>query len=186
MSLRRDALVAAAGVVRDVDRLARRKRGLVGTVGEFEVWPGALTAVVGRVDMSVDVRSADVIVQDETIRAVHESAWTRANAGNVKLEVSEVSDVAPTMLPAWLRRTLTMVAGRIVDRPRVMTSGAGHDAAIFARRIPSGMVFVPCRGGISHSPEEWTSSHHVTLGTNVLRKTVVELDHLITKSLDRS
>lgn len=184
MPLRRDALVAAAGVVTDVDRLARKRRGLVGTVGEFSVSPGAMTAVAGSVDMSIDVRSADVMIQEDTIQRAQESAWTRASEQGVALEVSDVSDVAPIMLPAWLRRILTDVARAVTETPRVMTSGAGHDAAIVARKIPAGMVFVPCRGGISHSPEEWASPRHIALGTDVLINAVLQLDQTLSDSAD--
>jgi len=179
MPIRRDALVAAAAVVGDVDRLARRTRGLVGTVGEFTVHPNALTAVPGKVELSVDVRSADVVVQEETIEAVMEAAARHCAARGVDLEVDDVSSVAPVMLPSWLRRSLTDVARRFTPRPRVMTSGAGHDAAIMARRVPAGMVFIPCRGGVSHSPEEWASTDQIALGTQVLTAGVVELDGML-------
>lgn len=184
MPIRRDALVVAAGLVTDVDCLARKKRGLVGTVGEFHVWPGAMTAVVGRVDMSIDVRSADVMIQEQTIRGVRESARGRASDQGVKLEVADVSNVAPIMLPVWLRKILTKSARRVTERPRVMTSGAGHDAAIMARKIPAGMVFIPCRGGISHSPAEWTSTRHIALGSQVLTDAVIELDQTLSSAAE--
>ena len=186
MPLRRDALVAAAGLVMDVDRLARRTRGLVGTVGEFAVVPGAMTAVAGSVDMSVDVRSADVMIQEDTILAVEDSAQSRATRQGVSLTVQDVSNVAPIMLPAWVRHSLTDVARRLTERPRVMTSGAGHDAAIMARQIPSGMIFLPCRGGVSHSPEEWASPRHIALGTTVMADAVVDLDRLLAENLGES
>lgn len=179
MRLRRDALVAAAEVALEMNRLANQARGLVGTVGEFKVTPSAMTAVPGQVDLSVDVRSTDVVLQERTIRAVIAAAETAARRRDVDLEIQDVSSVAPIFLPSWLRQAVADVGRRITGRARIMTSGPGHDAAIMARRVHSSVIFIPCRRGISHSPEEWASPDHLTIGTRVLARALLEADRLI-------
>jgi hydantoinase/carbamoylase family amidase len=181
MRLRRDALVTASEIVLEVERVARRARELVGTVGEFRVHPGAMTAVPGRVDLSVDVRSTDVILQERAIQRVIAAAESQAVRRRVEVDVRDVSAVAPVLLPSWLRRSLADAGRKVVGRTRVMTSGAGHDAAIMARRVHAGMVFIPCRGGISHSREEWASPDHLATGTQVLAEAVVDIDRRISQ-----
>jgi hydantoinase/carbamoylase family amidase len=176
MRLRRDALAAAAELVLEVERLAMRSRELVGTVGEFDVRPGAMTAVPGEVDLSVDVRSTDVVLQERTMMAVIAAAEARALRREIQVRVDDMSSVAPILLPTWLSRQLSEVGTRVAGRARIMTSGAGHDAAILARRVVAGMIFIPCRRGISHSPEEWVSPDHIATGARVLAESVLAVD----------
>lgn len=180
MPLRRDALTAGSEIALQVERLGRRARGLVATVGEFAVDPGAMTAVPGRVDLSVDVRSMDVVLQENTSAAVLAAAQSICSKRRIDLTAREVSNVAPIMLPAWLQHILARVGRRISGTARLMTSGAGHDSAIIARRIPAGMLFIPCREGISHSPFEHVAPEHLATGTHVLAASVVEVDQRIT------
>lgn len=181
MRLRRDALVAASEVVLEVERVALGARELVGTVGEFRVHPSAMTAVPGRVDLSIDVRSTDVILQERAIQRVIAAAESQSVRRRVEVDVRDVSAVAPVLLPSWLRRSIADAAGRVSGRTRTMTSGAGHDAAIMARRVHAGMVFIPCRGGISHSREEWASPDHLATGAQVLAEAVLDIDRRVSE-----
>lgn len=181
MRLRRDALLAASEVVLEVERVARTARELVGTVGEFLVHPGAMTAVPGRVDLSVDVRSTDVILQERAIQRVIAAAESQSARRRVDVDVRDISAVAPVLLPSWLRRSIAEAGRKVLGRMRTMTSGAGHDAAIMARRVHAGMIFIPCRGGISHSREEWASPDHLATGTQVLAEAIVDVDRRISE-----
>ncbi|MGH3762971.1 Zn-dependent hydrolase [Actinophytocola sp.] len=176
MRLRRDALVAAAEVVVAVHRLVRRAEDLVGTVGELTVHPGAMTAVPGRVDLGVDVRGTDARVQERTIQQVIEAARAACRDHDVELEVDDVSDVPPVELSPWLRDVVAGAARRVTGRARVLTSGAGHDAGVTARRIPTSVIFIPCRDGVSHSPAEWAAPEHLATGTQVLAQAVLDVD----------
>lgn len=179
MGLRRDALAAASEVVLEVERLARRARELVGTVGEFRVHPGAMTQVPGRVDLSIDVRSTDVVLQEQTIRRAIAAVEAQAVRRDIEVAVRDVSAVSPVLLPSWLRRVIADAGRRVAGTARSMTSGAGHDAAIMARRVHAGMVFIPCKGGISHSPAEWASPEDIATGTQVLADAVLAADQHI-------
>lgn len=185
MRMRRDALLAASEVVLEVERVVRAARELVGTVGEFRVHPGAMTAVPGRVDLSVDVRSTDVILQERAIQRVISAAESQSARRRVDVDVRDVSAVAPVLLPSWLRRSIAEAGRRVLGRMRTMTSGAGHDAAIMARRVHAGMVFIPCRGGISHSREEWASPDHLATGTQVLAEAIVDVDRRMSEFTPR-
>lgn len=176
MWLRRDALVAAAEVVVAVQRLARQGENLVGTVGELAVHPGAMTAVPGRVDLGVDVRGTDARVQERTIQQVIEAARTACADHGVELDIDDVSDVPPVDLSPWLRDVVAGAARRVTGRARILTSGAGHDAGVTARRIPTSVIFIPCRDGVSHSPAEWAEPEHLATGARVLAQAVIDVD----------
>lgn len=176
MSLRRDALLGGAEVALYAEEQARRCHGVVATTGEFTVHPNTLTAVPGRIELGIDVRSADVVLQSRMAAKIEEAARATCDGRNLGLHVERVSDSAPTMLPVWLQRSLTAASRAVTGRSRIMTSGAGHDSQIVARTVPAGMIFIPCRAGVSHDPAEYASEAHLLLGTEVLSKAIIDLD----------
>jgi allantoate deiminase len=181
MSYREDALAAAAEVVLAAESIANepRRRATVATVGRLDVYPNSITTIPGEVALYLDVRDVDSDRQRATARDIVSRAQQAAERRNVSLEYEVVSDTSPTVLPIWLRDQTTKVCQRLGIPYRVTSSGAGHDAAILSRFVPSAMIFVPSHEGLSHCPEEWTSIEDITAGTRVLAESVLEIDSFL-------
>ena len=97
----------------------------------------------------------------------------------IDVAVEVIADTSPVVLPIWIRGVTGAVCGDLGYRYKVMTSGAGHDAQIVNSIASAGMILVPSRDGLSHVPEEWTSTSDVARGVDVLRTSVVRLDALL-------
>ncbi len=154
MALRRDALGAAAEFVTAVEAVARHEDGVVATVGELEVVPGARNVIPGRVVLSLDVRHAVDSVRESVVTRLRDRARTIADARHVGLEWQ----VGPGTASVECATELTeLVADAVVDagHPVVrLASGAGHDAVMLSTIAPVAMLFVRCAGGVSHNPAE--------------------------------
>lgn len=181
MTARADALVAAADLVTAVERLAlERSRGdahFAATVGEFAILPGAANVVPSSARLLIDARAErrddmDAFLVD-LARVATEIVGRRAVA---IAEPRLVSDNLPTPSDPALVALLEAAADVAGATHRRMASGAGHDMAFFARIAPAAMLFVPCRAGRSHSPDEWAEPAAIALGTDVLIETIRRLD----------
>jgi allantoate deiminase len=187
MSSRSDALMAAAEIALTVESLATdpRHRGTRATVGRLDVSPNSITTIPGRVTMVADIRDVDSdrqrLAASEIVQRAH---WISERRG-VGLEVEVIADTSPAVLSMWLRELSSAVCGELGLNYRIMSSGAGHDAAILARLVPAAMVFVPSRDGSSHVPEEWTSAADIARGVDVLFRTVLKLDRFLADQAER-
>ena len=172
MNLRDDALVKAAGLVTTLNRLFRSAGpGLVGTIGEMKVLPGAFNIIPGSVEMSLDLRSMWKTPLERVrgrmrkiIRSVEGAGLEMLNSkGGVRMD------------PAVMNALILSCRERGVGWKR-LGSGAGHDAMTFpAQGIPAGMIFIPCKGGKSHCPEEAIRWEDAALGAQILADTVVRM-----------
>jgi allantoate deiminase len=154
MHLRHDAMSAAAEWILEVERVAKREKGLVATVGRITATPNAANVVAGKVSVSLDVRhkSNDVRARAAEFLAVQaeEIAHRRGLTAERKLLLNQP---AVSMDPFLLDQIEQAVRKTGCSTHR-MVSGAGHDAMILAEKIPSAMIFLRTRGGISHHPSE--------------------------------
>jgi allantoate deiminase len=167
MDARHDALAAAAEWVVAVEARGRATDGLVATVGELEVHPGARNVIPGAVEASLDIRHADDAARHVALAELRERAGAAAAARGVGLEWDDRADVAATALDTGLVERLA--AAGAGER---LTSGAGHDAATIAGLAPAAMLFVRCPGGISHNPAESVEEADVVVALDVLERTV--------------
>lgn len=168
MWLRRDALVAASEFVLAVDRRARMHATTVATVGRLDVEPDSLTTVPGRVVLGLDVRDIDSERQRDLAEALLDDAVRIAAGREVTVNARRLSDQSPVALHGSMQSVLAGAASRL-DLPFItMASGASHDAAHLAKHLPTGMVFVPCREGISHSPVEHADPQHIARAVDVV------------------
>jgi allantoate deiminase len=176
MDGRRDALCAAAELVLAVERAASAEPGTVGTVGQVAVEPGAGNVIPGAVELSLDLRHQDDAVRARVVAGLRERAAEIAAARGVEVgwELRQESAAVPTD-PALSRRLADAVAaaGLPVER---LPSGAGHDAAAVAAIAPVAMLFVRCRGGISHHPDEAVEPADVGVALDVLERFLVAPD----------
>jgi allantoate deiminase len=154
MGLRRDALCAAAEFVSAVETVAREEDGVVATVGELEVQPGASNVIPARAALSLDLRHSQDSVRGRVAALLSRRAGAIADARALGLEwhvVQETQAVACSPELTKLLADAVASSGQPVVR---LPSGAGHDAAKLSIIAPVAMLFVRCAGGVSHSPAE--------------------------------
>jgi beta-ureidopropionase / N-carbamoyl-L-amino-acid hydrolase len=176
MDERRDAgLAAAAFMLAASDLVVREFPGTVATVGELRLAPGAFNVVPGRATLSLEFRAADGETLDRLERALLACADREAGARAVEVGVEPVGRWEPTPLDGGVCDAIERAAQRLGLRSTRMPSGAGHDAQALAGVTPSGMVFVPSIGGISHDPGECTSWEDCANGADVLAGAALEL-----------
>jgi len=153
--LRHDALAAAAQWVVEVERYANACLGLVATVGKVETGAGAGNVIAGEFIATLDVRHARDEVRHAAVRHYLDYAKTAGAARGVSLSHTTSLDQAAVPMAPALTALLAQSAERASGQPaRILTSGAGHDAMIVARRVPSAMLFLRSPGGLSHHPDE--------------------------------
>ena len=177
MNRRRDALAAASRAVLAVREEVRAEPGRqVGTVGWMTVEPGAINVIPGRVTFTVELRDLDEARLARIAAHILKrfDVIGRAEQVDIRCAAPEVSRAALTS-PAF-RKVIQEAARDAGLKAIELPSGAGHDAQNVAHFAPIGMVFVPSRGGISHSPLEYTAPQDVANGAEVLYRAVLRLD----------
>jgi allantoate deiminase len=167
MDLRRDALTAAAEWILTVENFGRGTHGLVATVGETAVEPGAGNVIPGRVTLSLDVRHADDGIREAARERLLRGAEAIARRRGVEASASVVQETAAVVCDPALTDALAAAAGGDVPR---LPSGAGHDAAVMSHLAPVAMLFVRCKGGISHNPAESVTAADVAAAIDVTTK----------------
>jgi len=158
MPMRRDALCAAAEFVQAVEQGAKEKPGLMATVGEIKVSPGASNVIPARAELTLDVRFAEDDIRESAVASFE--ALARRLAAKRKLEVdwqvlqSTAAVTCDLQLSQRLTRAVEKRASGVAPCWQ-LPSGAGHDAAALAALCPVAMLFIRCRGGVSHHPDEF-------------------------------
>jgi allantoate deiminase len=154
MTLRHDAIAAAAEWIVAVEAYARSQKGLVATVGKIEASPGAVNVIASQVTASLDVRHADDIIRKKAVAAIREHAESAASTRKVQVNAHLQLEQPAVPLDLHLAAILQKAAAQAGFPTRRMTSGAGHDAMILARAVPSAMLFLRSPAGLSHHPDE--------------------------------
>ncbi|MGQ0836912.1 MAG: Zn-dependent hydrolase [Gammaproteobacteria bacterium] len=178
MNRRRDALLSAAELVLAVNRVATALPGRqVATVGRIRAEPGAPNVIPGKVVLSLEIRDLASDKIQQVYAAIRAEAEKIAKARNTPIGFTELqvaSEPAPT--DERMRRIIAAAATSLGLTHKLMPSGAGHDAQDMTHIAPTGMIFVPSVGGVSHSPKEYTSAQDMANGANVLLRTVLAID----------
>jgi allantoate deiminase len=154
MSPRRDALCAAAEFISAVETLARRTNGLVATVGEITALPGASNVIPGEVGLSLDVRHAADPIRERAVSAFRRKAIKISRRRKIKISAEIVHQAAAVGCDLRLSASLIKAVKQHQREVPLLPSGAGHDAAAMAAITPVAMLFVRCKGGMSHHPDE--------------------------------
>ncbi len=174
---RRDALLAASRFVDAVNRVVTSVPGRhVGTVGRLAVFPGGANVIPGRVVLTLELRDLDLAVVAQLFAQIDREGRIIANATGTTVTMTPTLTNEPSLTDAGVQRAVAMAAESLGLRSHRMASGAGHDAQNMAALGPAGMVFVPCIGGISHSPAEMATDEDVVNGARVLYAAVIEMD----------
>ncbi|MHB8268753.1 Zn-dependent hydrolase [Bradyrhizobium sp.] len=187
LGLRHDALVAAAETVSSVRRLAEGLAAegsdyFVATVGILTVEPSASNIVPGRARLIIDARTTNPALTKRFVEAIDHASLEHAAAARVRRASFEtLSDGAPAACDPQLRSALREAAREFGLGESDLPSGAGHDAAFMSRICSSAMLFVPCRAGKSHAPEEWADREAIAAGAAVIYQAVKALDKSLTQ-----
>jgi allantoate deiminase len=176
MPLRFDALTGASEFVVEVERRAAAFPTTVATVGKLDAEPGSFTTVPGLARLALDVRDVDSERQRELFEELLDQAMRIATRRGLELSAELVSDQSPVVLHKPVRERLAKAALERGVSFRVLPSGATHDAAHVAKVAPTGMLFVPSREGLSHTPEEWSRVEDIARGAEVMAAALLALD----------
>lgn len=178
MNARQDALLAAAKYIVAVNEITNSFEGAqVGTVGRIKAEPGAPNVIPGKVIASLEIRDLSSEVIEKVFNAIKAKTEDIAEASNVKVEFHPLDTTAdPAIMDSQIQKIIATNAESLGLTYKYMPSGAGHDAQDMALIASTGMIFVPSKGGISHSPREFTSAEDMANGANVLLKSLLELD----------
>ena len=177
MKLRQDALVAASRIVLAVETMARQHPGdPVATVGRLEVWPNAANVVPGSVALTVDLRDVNSVVLDQLVAELMQQVERIGAETGCPIQLEPQFEVEPTAAADGVMAAIVSAAEDLGLSHSHLPSRASHDAQEIGRRWPMGMIFVPSRGGLSHSSKEFTSDEHCWAGAAVLLGTLQRLD----------
>jgi beta-ureidopropionase / N-carbamoyl-L-amino-acid hydrolase len=175
---RKDALVAASKLIIAISERATQMEGQqVATVGKIQAFPGAPNVIPGKVELSLEIRDLDAKKIQHVYEMVKQEAKAVEESTGVKItfDASNV-DIHPAPTHMTLRNLIEQSVNDLGLTYQYMPSGAGHDAQDMAPITPTGMIFVPSKGGISHSPKEYTSPQDMANGADVLLRTLMKLD----------
>ena len=175
MALRKDALLAATHIMQDVVAVAHRHppHGR-GTVGMVQVFPNSRNVIPGRVKFSIDVRNSTDALVDQMADEVKAFAAKVAKEHGVDVKIELVSSYPAQVFHPECVDAVGRAAAKLGYSNMPTVSGAGHDAVYMAKLAPSGMIFIPCKDGISHNEIESAKPEHITAGCNVLLHAMLE------------
>ena len=174
---RRDALCAASELILAIERQAKSSGSpdTVATVGICEVFPGAINSIPSRVSLSLDIRDTDLRRRDSLIAAVDEACHAIVSKRGVSVRLELVNADAPGECAANIVEMLSASCKKHGLTFLTMVSRAYHDSLFMSRIAPVGMLFIPCRNGYSHRPDEYASPDDIARGTLVLAETLRSL-----------
>jgi allantoate deiminase len=169
MMLRRDALAGAAEAMLLGETLARETRGeVVATVGRIAVSPGATNVIPANVVVIFDIRSGSEAARAKLAEALKSGVRAIADRRHLGLTITSTREVATTPCHPYIQNRLADAIRALGAEPFRLGSGAGHDGQAMAKLCPVGMLFVRCRGGISHNPMEYASPRDLGLAVAAL------------------
>ena len=174
---RRDALCAAAEIILAVERSALGTGVIdtVGTVGICQVHPGAVNSIPSRVQLAVDLRDTDAARRDGVLAEIRATCERVAQQRKVGVKIEMINADAPAQSSPEILAALKSACEAEGISYRTMVSRAYHDSLFMSRIVPVAMLFIPCRGGVSHRPDEYSSPEQINRGVRVLARTLASL-----------
>jgi N-carbamoyl-L-amino-acid hydrolase len=176
MHLRKDALQVATGIMQKVVAVALRYQPYGrGTVGMVQVFPNSRNVIPGKVTFSIDLRNVDETSLSAMCGEIEAFVTLVAKESGLAVSLNRVSYFPPCPFDSRCIDSVRTAISTFGYSSMDVVSGAGHDAIYAARVVPAGMIFVPCKDGISHNETEDARPEHLTAGCNVLLHAI--LDH---------
>lgn len=185
MNLRHDALCGASKIILGIEEVTsmQEEPAVVGTVGIADVVPGAMNVIPGSVKLGVDIRSISKVARDSVVFLIKELIDVIAEKRGLSYTIEPIAQDHPVaMHPAMIREIEEAVKSVGVDY-MTMPSGAGHDAMHWTDVASTGMIFIPCRDGISHNPAEFAAMDDIVAGAEVLENVIKNIS-LVSNTLD--
>lgn len=170
MNLRHDALCGAAKIILGIEEITsmQEEPPVVGTVGVVDVSPGAMNVILGAVKLGVDIRSMSKVARDSVVTLVKEYIDVIAGKRGLTYTIEPIAQDGPVAMHPAMIAQIQEAAQSLGVEYMCMPSGAGHDAMHWAEDVPTGMIFIPCRDGISHNPAEFAEMDDIVTGATVL------------------
>jgi len=175
MTMRHDALVAAAEFVQTVEREAKKTGTTVATVGKMNVLPGGINIIPGTVEITLDLRDLNQEVSDEVEDCIFKEAKRICRERSLEMRTEVLQRIPPSLCSEEFQLAAKDAFNKLGLEPFYLPSGAGHDAMQVVNICPIGMIFVRSKDGISHNPAEWSSPEDCADGVNVLYHTLLSL-----------
>jgi ureidoglycolate amidohydrolase len=177
MTDRHDALCAAAELILALESAARTSGAVdtVATVGICEVFPGAINSIPSRVRLSADIRDTDLKRRDSVMQQLENSAQSIARRRELSIRTELLNADAPAVCAPAILEALSASCRKHNLPFCPMVSRAYHDSLFMSQIAPTAMLFIPCRGGYSHRPDEYASPEDIARGTLVLAETLAAL-----------
>ena len=174
---RRDALCAAAELILAIENAARTSgaRDTVATVGICGVFPGAVNSIPSRVHLSADVRDTDLKRRDRVMKQIESAGQSITEKRRVSIQTELVNADAPAECAPALVEALSASCKKYQINFLPMVSRAYHDSLFMSRITPTAMLFIPCRNGYSHRPDEYASPEDIARGTLILAESLASL-----------
>lgn len=174
MHLRQDALQVATRIMQEVVAIAGRSEQGRGTVGMVQVHPNSRNVVPGEVTFSIDMRNISDAAVDEMDAQLQDFLIAVSQESGLGIKLEQVSHYPAAPFDTQCQQSIGRAAEQLGYPSRPIVSGAGHDAVYMSYLAPTGMIFIPCKDGISHNEIEYASPEHVAAGANVLLQVVME------------
>ena len=177
MNLRHDALCGVSKIILGIEEIASMQEAppVVGTVGVVEVTPGAMNVIPGSVKLGVDIRSISKVARNSVVTLVKEFIDITAEKRGLSYTIEPIAQDHPVEMDPSMIREIEEAVKSVGVEYMTMPSGAGHDAMHWAEAVPTGMIFIPCRDGISHNPAEFAEMDDIVTGAAVLDKMLRKL-----------
>jgi N-carbamoyl-L-amino-acid hydrolase len=174
---RKDALCAAAELILAIESAARSSGSVdtVATVGVCEVFPGAVNSIPSRVGMTLDIRDTDQIRRDSVMQTIERVSQNISTKRQVSIQAELLNADAPADCALGVRAALSESCQEHGFPLLEMVSRAYHDSLFISRIAPTGMLFIPCRNGYSHRPDEYAAPEDIARGALVLAESLAKL-----------
>ncbi len=168
MPLRRDALAGAAECILAGETLAKSKPPLVITVGKIQIHPGASNSVPQSATFTIDLRHPEDVAREQDLDDLHQTCLHIAEKRSLALDWQPIQDNPSTRCDPALTASLLASLTSITGSQRTLASGAGHDGVILSKICPIAMLFIRCRDGLSHHPDEYATPEDINTGIQIL------------------
>ncbi len=174
---RKDALCAAAELILTIENAAKTSgaANTVATVGVCDVFPSAVNSIPSRVGITLDIRDTDLARRDRAMRTIEHASQEIAAKRQVSIQSELVNADAPADCAAEVRAALAESCRQHGFPVLEMVSRAYHDSLFISRIVPTGMLFIPCRNGYSHRPDEYAAPEDIARGALVLAESLAKL-----------
>ena len=182
MNQRSDALVTASEIISFVNKQAlklsqKSNQHFVATIGKINVHPNSAAIIPGFVEMTIDLRATSQNSREEFLNILNKKISLLNDTSSCNVKIKDIAFAPYVEMDKDLINLFKNCANSLGLSNTIMDSGAGHDTAQLSRVVPAGMIFIPCKDGLSHCPEEYAEVSDISKGTAVLWKMIQNLEN---------